>query len=332
MRRLFIVVPLITLGLSAGCSTTSTSHGTSGTLGNGNGQSETSPSRPVVKSPFELIANSARLTHAKRTARVKIEAEIGGESSAATLGRTIKTTMDGRMALDGSRAELIMNLSSFSPGNEGSVPVRIVNGTIYIDFSALVRGLHHSPSELPPALRNVKWINYDVVKLVPGTSNRRSPASYTQYLEYLRGASKDGVDTVGTELIDGVVTTHLKAEIDVPTAIEKIKRQLATAAPDYRSELVASMKSLLRSKSLPIEVWIDADGVVHKITIQMSLPMPDGEMVSLSMSAHLFDFGVAVDDIVAPPASQVGSMKALLRDQTAKFGQTNTQLDACGCA
>ena len=53
--------------------------------------------------------------------------------------------MDGRMALDGSRAELIMNLSSFSPGNEGSVPVRIVNGTIYIDFSALVRGLHHSP-------------------------------------------------------------------------------------------------------------------------------------------------------------------------------------------
>jgi hypothetical protein len=102
----------------------------------------------------------------------------------------------------------------------------------------------------------------------------------SKMLEYLRTTSK--VDKVGTEQVRGVETTHYEARIQLDKIADRV-------SPEARAAL-EQIKKTIGSKEIPIDVWVDGQGLVRRITMDWH---PRGGSIALKLD--LFDFG---DDIV----------------------------------
>jgi hypothetical protein len=129
-------------------------------------------------------------------------------------------------------------------------------------------------------------------QLAGGQSN---PA---QFLEYLK-ASAGAVTVVGHELVRGVETTRYRGAIDLQKAAEVVPSS-------DRGRLRASIAKLAAQTgvdSLPVEVWVDAGGLVRRVSLALSIPA-SGESVQLHMRIELFAFG-ATPAVIAPQQSEV---------------------------
>jgi hypothetical protein len=115
----------------------------------------------------------------------------------------------------------------------------------------------------------------------------------------LRAVTSD-VETVGSEQLRGVETTHYRATVD-PAQLGKLaigKDPTATQALLHR--LAQSGLGLV-----PVDVWLDASGLVHKLSMSFEATEASTSRSSeVAMSFELWDYGQAVD-IELPPASQV---------------------------
>lgn len=149
-------------------------------------------------------------------------------------------------------------------------------------------------SLLEPSLQGAEWGRLDMSDQTAAGGNQLSQDP-TQYLEWLRGAGDD-VEDLGREEVRGTETTHYSADLTVDGIIE--------GAPDEetKEQLRAQLGSLGDVGSLPMDVWIDEDGLPRRI--EFSMDAPEGaagaaEGGSIMISMELFDYGVDVD--VAPP-------------------------------
>jgi hypothetical protein len=120
-----------------------------------------------------------------------------------------------------------------------------------------------------------------------------------ELLESLRAVGSD-IETVGSERLRGVETTHYRAVID-PADLAKV-----AAKEQPRSEsLVDSITSQSGLGEVPVDVWIDAQGLVRKLSMQFSATDPGTSQSSeVSLAFELWDYGERVE-IALPPASQV---------------------------
>jgi hypothetical protein len=263
--------------------------------------------RVVVKDPTSLIVASADATDAAKTAHMSATMSI----DTAALPNPLRFTMDGSLALDGSRADMQMDMSSMlsmlpdAPANL-VVEARVVDGVTYIDFGGFFSKLAHG-HPMPPALRGVKWLKVDL-RGASGAPNGTSPGSFTQYLQYLRGVAADGVHQLGSETIRGVATTHYKAEIDKSRLVDELAKA--------RRSLPAAQQKLLDQGLVAVgdnptvDVWIgNADHLVHRLMLQLDMTAA-GQSLQMNMSLDLYDFGVPVD-VHAPPASEVRDLSDL---------------------
>lgn len=114
-----------------------------------------------------------------------------------------------------------------------------------------------------------------------------------QFVEFLRGASEDDIEEVGTEEIRGVSTTHYKAELSFEKMIDQATDP--EAADEMRAKLDAIGGEV---DSIPAEVWIDAEGLPRRMEMTMSIE-GGGESAEIDITVDLFDYGVEVD--VDPP-------------------------------
>lgn len=111
------------------------------------------------------------------------------------------------------------------------------------------------------------------------------------------------VETVGVEELRGTETTHYRATID---PVEYLK----TATPDERTKLGPLAEQLQSgSGEVPVDVWLDGDGLVRKIALETS-PEERGQVGSASVSFELWDYGEDVE-IGLPPADEVVDSSAL---------------------
>jgi hypothetical protein len=124
----------------------------------------------------------------------------------------------------------------------------------------------------------------------------------TQYLDFLQGAT--AVTKVGTESVGGQTTTHYKATADLNAAVKKVSGQAAVTL----NKDIASLQSPL----VPMEVWIDGQGLIRKLTAALSI-----NKTSTAAAYHaqlVFDlsgFGAAVQT-AAPAANQTADLAPLL--------------------
>ena len=115
------------------------------------------------------------------------------------------------------------------------------------------------------------------------------------------------VETVGSDQLRGVETTHYRATVD-PAELAKL------ASGRDRTEaqsLVDQLSTQAGVGPFPVDVWLDASGLVRKLSLSVEATEPNTSQSSeVSMSFELWDYGQAVD-IELPPASQVVDASSL---------------------
>jgi hypothetical protein len=127
-----------------------------------------------------------------------------------------------------------------------------------------------------------------------------------ELLEALQAVTSD-VEAVGTESLRGTEVTHYRAVID--------PEDLATKVPEDEREQTRSLVDEITSQSgigeIPVDVWIDATGLVRKLSMTASATDPGTSQSSdLSMSFEIWDYDEPVD-IELPPASEVVDASAV---------------------
>jgi hypothetical protein len=186
-------------------------------------------------------------------------------------------TQEGKLALD---------LSELPSGAAATVPGRVrleevfKSSTIYIGSPLLAGklpgGAHWMKLDLA---RLGQAAGFNLQQLAGGQSN---PA---EFLEFLR-ASGGPVTAVGRELVRGVATTRYRGAVDLT--------KVADVVPSAnRAQLRAALAKLVAQtglSSLPVDVWVDAHGLVRRLTIVLALPA-GGLKLQMHMTLELFDFG-----------------------------------------
>jgi hypothetical protein len=296
LRLAAVCVLLGSLAAAAGC-------------GGGSGTSVTS-GQPIS---FEQLSQAAASSADATSGRFGFSLEM------TMPGTTKPFAFSGEGAFDAStdRAQLSFDFSSFAEmlgglfsgfaGPDAQAPdfgdpsawkiEAVQDGDVmYMRFPAM-------SSELPAGK---SWVRMDL-----GEAARAQGFDFSQLqdltgndprktLEFLRAAS-GGIETVGTEELRGVTTTHYRATVNLAD-YEKL------VPPSEREELRSMMGEVIEQTGLdeiPVDVWLDAHGLVRQLEMSFSATQPGTtETVDAAMTFELYDYGKLVD-IELPPAGQV---------------------------
>jgi hypothetical protein len=124
----------------------------------------------------------------------------------------------------------------------------------------------------------------------------------TQYLDFLQGATV--VTKVGSDQVDGAATTHYRTTVDLNAAVKKTSGDAAVAI----NRDIASFQSPL----IPVEVWIDGQGLVRKLTAALGLKATtSGAAFHAQLTFTFSGFGTPVDTST-PPVAQTADLAPLL--------------------
>jgi hypothetical protein len=119
-----------------------------------------------------------------------------------------------------------------------------------------------------------------------------------EVLDSLQAVTSD-IETVGTEDLRGVETTHYRAVVD--------PAKLARGSEPLIDQLAAQSGL----EEIPVDVWIDANGLVRRLSMDFSVTEPaTSKEGGVSMSFELWDYGEDVE-IALPPASQIVDASAV---------------------
>lgn len=222
---------------------------------------------------------------------------------------------DGAFDTTASRASLTIDMSSFASLLDGLVGGASGNGgpgigdpdawqietvqdglVMYLRFPAVADELPAGKSWVRMDLREAGSTGgIDLEQLRQFTSSGPH-----EILDFLRAVSGE-IETVGTEELRGVETTHYYAIVDL-LRYEKL------APPAEREKLGSLLGEVVEQSGLgeiPVDVWVDERGLVRKLTMVFSATQPGTtEQATMSMSFELYDYGKDVE-IALPPASEV---------------------------
>ena len=87
-------------------------------------------------------------------------------------------------------------------------------------------------------------------------------------LDYLKGAGAE-VTTVGHEQVGGVDTTHVTATLSMGQALDAAGADRARIESSLRQ--MPGVSDAVESMSFPVDVYLDADGYVRRVTIAYDL-------------------------------------------------------------
>ena len=234
-------------------------------------------------------------------------------------------TAEGGFDTPAQRSQLTVDLSSFAElfkslgsslggttsGDLGSPAdwklEAIQDGkTAYIHFPLLAK-------QLPPGKT---WIRGDAKELSSADAGQMSqfgslagtdPRDIFGMLKAVSGS----IESVGTEKIRGVETSHYRATID----LAKVEQLVPAAQQQSLGGLGQSAKQSGVSE-LPLDVWVDSDQRVRKLSIDLDAKQPGSDQsVKASLVVELYDYGTALD-LKLPPADQVVDASTL--KQTSK--------------
>jgi hypothetical protein len=119
-------------------------------------------------------------------------------------------------------------------------------------------------------------------------------------VEILRAASGD-IETVGTEELRGVTTTHYRATVD----LAEYKKLVPRAEREELQSLLDKTVEESTVEDLPVDVWLDERGLVRKVTMSVTAEQAGAtEPVTGAIAFELWDYGEPVE-IELPPQDEV---------------------------
>jgi hypothetical protein len=299
------------------------------TLGACGGESspKSSPSSPTSQAPetntsgSQIVLASVQTTAAAKSARESMTISTKGSGPAA-----FSLTAEGAIDFETGDSQFTADLGgAASAFLSGGLEVRVVDGTTYMKLPAALGHLFGGTGG------GEKWISLKLPKSAQGAAGS-SPFSGlgasdpTQFLSALERVSDD-VKEVGTETVRGVETKHYAATLDLKKAIDnaKLPESLRVKAGD----LFGKVGDL---PPIPVDVFIDSDGHLRRLQIDMDLGAfaglaggpsgatgATGSLPTLSVSLDLYDFGKPVH-VDAPAADQIISLKDFGMNGGGAFG------------
>jgi hypothetical protein len=268
------------------------------TAGCGQAAVKSSSPAPKPSQNHALVAESAAATADTGTARAAYTMQISGLTGASG---GISARGSGVIDFAKHSTALRLHMNVPQAGMTMDMSERVVGTTIYM-HSPLLSGATGKP-----------WIKLDLEKFGKAQGLDMSAAMGSggsdpaQMLSYLSAAS-DSIDRVGTEEVRGTQTTHYHVVVDL--------LKVANVAPSAnRKALERTLRrevDLLGTHTMPIDVWIDSQGLVRREHLDMTMsPAAAATPVEMQMTIDFFDFGAPVH-VVAPPARQVADFADLV--------------------
>ena len=144
------------------------------------------------------------------------------------------------------------------------------------------------------------WVKMDVGKVAKkegydlGAVMNANQADPSQALKMLMASSH--AQPLGKEWVRGVATTRYSFVIDFDQLV-------------HDNKALEQFKAVTGTSSIPAQAWIDAQGRVRRLNVQMSMGAQLGTPMTMTMNEELYDFGVRTD--IEPPS---GSMVTDISD------------------
>ena len=153
------------------------------------------------------------------------------------------------------------------------------------------------------------WVRGTAGDVKAGGFDFKELDSFTQndprdVLEALRALSGD-IETVGSDELRGVETTHYRALLDPAELVEEATARKSDAAS------VFDQLSQSGVAEVPLDIWIDGNGLVRKLALDVDVPeSTSGLAGSVSLAFELWDYGERVE-IEVPAPAQVADASAI---------------------
>jgi hypothetical protein len=246
---------------------------------------------------LDPVASAASKTSEAGSSRVSVQTTMNAA------GEKMSFSGEGIFAYDEVLGSMTMDMSSLLPGEgDGTMEIRMLGSTMYMRMPEAFLG----EAGLPEGKR---WISFDLGEALDAAGmGALDPSELqqdpTQMLRLLRASSSE-VKERGKVEVRGVETTRYTATLDLTKAVNATADDLGLS-DQQREELGKAAKQLKQQAGvgkIPMEVFVDADGLLRRMLMKMSLAV-EGERVSMEMLSDYYDFGVEVD-VEAPPAAEV---------------------------
>jgi hypothetical protein len=239
-----------------------------------------------------VLADAAAKTAEAGTARVATAVrvvELGGQQRFSGQGRFDFARRAGRMTLQ---------LIEGEAAGFGQATAVFVDTTVYY--------------QLPPGALagGARWIQLELQNVADasgldfGPLVQGSQADPTQYLLWL-AALGQGVTKIGEEDVRGVPTSRYRAAVD----LKLLEQQAPPGKEAEWAAYVQTLRDRLGLEFIPVEVWIDEDGLVRRLNHEYGFST---EGTTATVTTELFDFGIPVN-VQAPSPDQVVTLNDVIR-------------------
>jgi hypothetical protein len=245
---------------------------------------------------FDPVASAASKTAQSTSARVAFDANMNIEGVGAM-------SFTGTGVYDGRSKSGALNMRFMIP--QAAQTQLGANPGMELIFDGSDGFVMYMRSSLFKPLAPEKWIKMDLEQLADkqrvdlSAFMNANQADPSQTLRMLMASNEARV--AGYDRVRGVFTTHYSLRVDL--------KRLAQKNEALRESVEQAMK-LTGIESYPAEAWIDDQGRVRKMKVDMSFNSALGAF-TMTMTEELYDFGVRVN-IQPPPAGQVVDLSALV--------------------
>ena len=234
---------------------------------------------PSSSSAQQAVLEAGAKTQAEQSARISFSGTITGGGADGTIS--------GEGEFSGRQGRMTMDMSGLAGGQiAGEMEMIFDELLIYMKF----------PSEIMQGIPGGKeWIKVDLAMMGEQDAfdlqqiMQLSGTDPSQSLDLLRAAGTDFRE-VGEEDVRGVATTQYEGTVD----LEKVAEQV----PEEARESYRRLMELSGQTEIPMEVWIDEDGLTRRVRYEQTL----GDGTTMDLTQEYFDFGVEVD--VEPPPDE----------------------------
>ncbi|HWF73091.1 MAG TPA: hypothetical protein VG186_07090 [Solirubrobacteraceae bacterium] len=247
------------------------------------------------------VAQAATVSSSAPGYRMHMAMQISGLPTAITAtgdGTFDVPNHSGTMTLAmnfGNDPQIVQSLGSNTLRIE-----EIVNGTtVYMKLPAtLTSGLR---------LLGKQWIAVNLAKAtgIPGLSSLQSnPVSSdpSEMLQYLR-AQSDSIVNAGHEVLDGLPTTHYRAQL----SLDRVAAAVPAADRPAAQQALSQLEQVTQIHTLPVDVWVDADHRVRRIETTVSPSLPGGQTLNESITIDISHYGPEPQPAI-PPAGEVANV------------------------
>ncbi len=297
-----MVVPVLAALAVAGCgaSTSSSTQSSSSASSTGKTAAKSSPAVSLAHAA-DVSASAAGFTMT-----MAMDESLGAEGH---------LTMTGAGSFSTAQRAGEMSLAMKVPGT--SLPVGNLKMKMILLGDQFYMQLPSSLSAVVPGGKTWMAMSFrdlgNASKLPGLGSLLNSEGSFSdpgQYLNYLRATAANGIQDLGTETVDGVQTTHYRAQIDLAHLTSAVPASERAAA----AKLVAEVEHKVHLGMFPMDAWIDSSNRVRRIEFDESMSTPVSgktQSVSLTMTENFTSYGPQPVPS-APPADQTMDLATLL--------------------